>query len=146
MLASKFKKSTFNNIVEEPEQNLFPSSQKQILFSLLGFNNEQTGNKLIITTHSPYLLVYLTLCVEAHNLKQKVNTEELKCKLNEIVPLVSSVDGNNLVVYQLNETKGEITKLKNYKGLPSDENYLNNGLADANNDFSKLLDLEDLCQ
>jgi len=136
----------FVNIVEEPEQNLFPSSQKQLLYSLLGFNNIKEGNKLIITTHSPYLLVYLTLCVEANRLKQKVNTDALKSKLSEIVPLVSTVDGNDLVVYQLNEISGKIAKLKNFKGLPSDENELNNGLADANDDFSKLLDLEDLCQ
>jgi len=146
VLASKFIKSAFINIVEEPEQNLFPSSQKYILFNLLGVNNKQIGNKLILTTHSPYLLIYLTLCVEANKLKQKVKTEALKSKLNEIVPLESAIDGNDLVVYQLSETNGEIIKLKNYKGLPSDDNDLNNGLADANEDFSKLLDLEDLCQ
>ena len=134
----------FVNIVEEPEQNLFPTSQKKMLHSLLEFNNEQDGNKLIITTHSPYLLVYLTLCVEAHRLKQKVDSNALKSKLSEIVPLASTVGGDDLVVYQLDESNGVITKLKNYKGLPSDNNDLNNGLADANNDFSKLLDLEDL--
>ncbi len=136
----------FVNIVEEPEQNLFPTSQKQMLYSLLEFNNKKEGNKLIMTTHSPYLLVYLTLCVEANRLKQKANTDDLKSKLSEIVPLASVVDGNELVVYQLNEINGEIIKLGNYKGLPSDENALNNGLADANADFSKLLDIEDLCQ
>ena len=136
----------FVNIVEEPEQNLFPTSQKQMLHSLLEFNNKQDENKLIMTTHSPYLLIYLTLCVEANRIKQKVDTDTLKSKLSEIVPLASTVDGNDLMVYQLNEVNGEITKLKDYKGLPSDDNDLNNGLADANNDFSKLLDLEDLCQ
>ncbi len=136
----------FINIVEEPEQNLFPTSQKQMLYSLLEFNNKHDGNKLIMTTHSPYLLVYLTLCVEANRLKQKANTDTLKSKLSEIVPMASTVDGIDLAVYQLNEINGEITKLKNYKGLPSDDNDLNNGLADANDDFAKLLDLEDLCQ
>jgi len=136
----------FINIVEEPEQNLFPTSQKQMLYSLLEFNNKLNGNKLIMTTHSPYLLVYLTLCVEANRLKQKANTDTLKSKLSEIVPMASTVDGIDLVVYQLNEFNGEITKLKNYKGLPSDDNDLNNSLADANDDFTKLLDLEDLCQ
>ncbi len=138
--------SALINIVEEPEQNLFPISQQQILFSLLEFNNKNEGNKLIITTHSPYLLVYLTLCVEANRLQQKVNTNDLKLKLNSIVPLQSTVEGNNLVVYQLDEKIGTIEKLKDYKGLPSDENKLNDGLAEANDEFSKLLDLEDLCQ
>lgn len=134
------------NIVEEPELNLFPTSQKKMLHSLLAFNNVKEGNKLIITTHSPYLLVYLTLCVEAYRLKQSVKTNALKNELNEIVPLTSTVNGDDLVVYQLNEIDGTIEKLKNYKGLPSDENELNYELADANDEFSKLLDLGDLCQ
>ena len=41
------------NIVEEPEQNLFPSSQKELLNSLLDYNNRNENNKLIMTTHSP---------------------------------------------------------------------------------------------
>ena len=35
------------NIVEEPEQNLFPSSQRLLLNSLLSFNN---GNNMLIMT------------------------------------------------------------------------------------------------
>ena len=132
------------NIVEEPEQNLFPTSQKSLLNSLLAFNN--SNNMLIMTTHSPYLLIYLTLSVEANRLKLKVTNDKLKSKLNEVVPLSSTLDGNNLVVYQLNEIEGTIDKLGNYKGLPSDKNKLNFGLIDANDDFSKLLDLDDLCQ
>jgi hypothetical protein len=132
--------------VEEPEQNLFPSSQQGVLNELLKYTNATDGNKLIMTTHSPYLLIYLTLCVEADKLKKKAKKEELKSKLNDIVPLASTVDGNDLVVYQLDEKNGTIEKLKNYKGLPSDENKLNDGLTEANDEFSKLLDLEDLCQ
>jgi len=86
------------------------------------------------------------LAVEANKLKPRVNKEELKSKLDEIVPLNSTLDGNDLVVYQLDEKNGTIEKLKEYKGLPSDENYLNEGLAESNDEFSKLLDLEDLCQ
>ncbi|MBK8245306.1 MAG: ATP-binding protein [Saprospiraceae bacterium] len=146
LLSNLTKNDCFINIVEEPEQNLFPSSQQKMLNSLLEFNNINKGNKLIMTTHSPYLINYLTLAVEANKLKPKVNSDDLKAKLNEIVPLVSTVDGNDLVVYQLDEKNGTIEKLKEYKGLPSDENYLNEGLAESNDEFSKLLDLEDLCQ
>jgi hypothetical protein len=134
----------FVNIVEEPEQNLFPTSQRLLLNSLLAFNNG--NNILVMTTHSPYLLVYLTLCVEADRLKQKMKTEDLKSKLSEVVPLSSTVDGKDLVLYQLDEQTGTIIKLKGYKELPSDENKLNDGLIEANDDFSKLLDLEDICQ
>lgn len=135
----------FVNIVEEPEQNLFPSSQRLLLNSLLAYNNG--NNMLIMTTHSPYLINYLTLAVEADKLKEKVKNSsvELKKRFSEIVPLHSTLNGEKLAIYQLEE--GRIIKLKTYKGLPSDENYLNDGLAESNELFSNLLDLEDeLCQ
>lgn len=143
---ARYLNTCFVNIVEEPELNLFPSSQQKMLNRLLEFNNMNEGNKLIMTTHSPYLINFLTLAVEANKLKSRVNTDELISKLEEIVPLKSTLDGNDLVVYQLDEKNGTIEKLKDYKGLPSDENYLNKGLAESNDEFSKLLDLEDLCQ
>ncbi|MBK9482198.1 MAG: ATP-binding protein [Bacteroidetes bacterium] len=58
---AKYLNTCFLNIVEEPEQNLFPSSQHLILNSLLAVNNTTEANKLIMTTHSPYLINYLTL-------------------------------------------------------------------------------------
>ena len=145
LLSSVTKNDCFINVVEEPEQNLFPSSQRSILNSLLEFNSINEGNMLVMTTHSPYLINYLTLAVEANKLKSKVNTEELASKLNKIVPLNSTLNGNDLVVYQLDEKNGQIMKLKSYNGIPSDENYLNIGLAESNDEFSKLLDIEDLC-
>ena len=134
----------FVNIVEEPEQNLFPSSQRLLLNDLLAYNNED--NMLIMTTHSPYLINYLTLAVEAGRLKAKVKSKELEERLNKIVPLNSTLEENDLVIYQLDEKNGTITKLKTYRGLPSDENYLNDGLAESNELFSNLLDIEDLCR
>ena len=59
VLTSKYNKSAFINIVEEPEQNLFPDSQQKMLYKLLEFNNMCVGNKLLITSHSPYMINYL---------------------------------------------------------------------------------------
>lgn len=146
LLSSVTKNDCFINVVEEPEQNLYPLSQKNILFSLLNFNSKNTGNKLIMTTHSPYLINYLTLAIEANKIKSKIYKKELLTELNKIIPLDSTIDANDLIIYQLNEISGEIVKLKTYKGLPSDENYLNLSLMESNDDFSKLLDIEDLCQ
>lgn len=141
----KYVSKYFVNIVEEPEQNLFPDSQRLLLHQLLAYN---TGdNKLIMTTHSPYLIGYLTLAVEADKLKQRVqnSSAELQNRFNAIVPFNATLKGDKLVVYQLEA--GGISKLKTYKDLPSDENYLNNGLAESNEYFSKLLDIEDeLCR
>lgn len=147
---SKYICNHFVNIVEEPEQNLFPSSQKSMLESLLSFNNENENNKLIITTHSPYLINYLTHSVKAAMVLKKIELSsqkvELRDRLESIVPSHSTVNAEDWVVYEINEKDGSIIKLNDYKGLPSDQNYLNEKMAEGNEIFGKLLDIEDLCQ
>ncbi len=143
VLSSKFNKTSFVNIIEEPEQNLFPVSQWQLLKSLLEFNNFNTGNKLIITTHSPYIINYLSIAVQAGYLKEKIKSNDsLLKKLDGIVPLVSTVDSNEVSVYQLDEKSGIISKLNSYEGIPSDKNLLNESLADGNSLFDSLLEIE----
>ncbi len=143
VLSSKFNKTTFINIVEEPEQNLFPTSQWQLLKALFKFNNSVENNKLILTTHSPYIINYLSIAIQAYYLKQQIKSNnELKEKLNKVVPLASAVNPDEVSVYQFDETKGTISKLQDYKGIPSDQNYLNNLLQDTNIMFDKLLEIE----
>jgi predicted ATPase len=95
-LSAIFNKSAFINIVEEPEQNLFPTSQWQMLKSLLEFNNLNEGNKLIMTTHSPYVINYLTLSVKGYIVEEEIKKankgEKLNLKLDGIVPLKSLVE------------------------------------------------------
>ncbi len=146
VLSSKFNKTAFINIVEEPEQNLFPSSQWQMLKSLLEFNNMNSGNKLIITTHSPYIINFLSITIQAEYLRGKILKskvpQELLPKLNKIVPDASLVSSEDVVVYQLDETFGDIRRLKTEDGIPSDKNYLNEVLAEGNHIFDLLLELE----
>jgi len=142
VLSSKFNKTAFINIVEEPEQNLFPSSQWQMLQSLLVLNNMNIGNKLIITTHSPYLINYLTLVVKAGELKEKIKTDNQKNKLEQIVPLNTIINAENLSIYELDEKKGCIKFLETYEGLPSDENRLNIMLDEGNELFAQLLEIQ----
>jgi len=149
MVQARFINRCFINIVEEPEQNLFPTSQGILLNKLVEFNNKSVGNKLIMTTHSPYIINYLTLAVEAKNLLNKlelVGRDDLKAKVYEIVPEHSIINPGDLVVYELDEKDGSIKLLGDYKGLPSDENLLNEQLGEGNESFSKLLEIEDLCK
>lgn len=141
-LGKEFTKTAFINIVEEPEQNLYPSSQRGMLNSLTAFNNINRGNKLVMTSHSPYLINYLTIAVKAHLLKDKVRTPELEKKFHDIIPKNSTIHPNDLVIYELNEKDGTIIRLMDYNGLPSDENYLNQQLAESNELFAQLLEIQ----
>lgn len=144
-LTTRFKKTAFINIVEEPEQNLFPSSQWDLLSSLLRINNMSAGNQLIMTTHSPYIINYLTLFIKAYQIKQKCKSDKIMQQLYNIVPSDSLVEPKKIFIYELNGQTGIYSQLEDYKGIPSDDNYLNNGLADSNVRFAKLLDIEDIC-
>jgi len=141
-LSARRKPACLINIVEETEQNLFPTSQRSVLFELLRYNNRKAENKLIMTTHSPYIINYLTLAVQAHKIKSAVKDETQKNKIAEIVPLEATLAPEDLVIYELNEETGTIIKLEDYNGLPSDENYLNERLGETNELFTKLQEIE----
>lgn len=145
VLSSRFNKTAFVNIVEEPEQNLFPSSQWQMLKSLLGFNNMNQGNKLVITTHSPYIVNYISVAIQAGYLSARINElgrDELLLDLYKLVPKKSLISTEDVIIYQLNEHDGSIKKLAKVDGIPSDRNYLNSTLAESNEMFDSLLEIE----
>lgn len=142
----KFIPSSFINIVEEPEQNLFPTSQQRVINSLLEFNNKVTDNKLIITTHSPYIIGYLTLAIKANELYRKAKTNDVRQKINAIVPMNSAVGRDDVIIYELDEQTGSIRLLETYNGIPSSKNFLNKELSEKNELYAQLLDIEDLCQ
>ncbi len=146
-LSYKFNKTSFINIVEEPEQNLFPTSQWQLLKALLKLNNSSKGNKLVMTTHSPYIINYLSVAIQAGYLfNKKIDMSNVPTfvldKLDKIVPNKSNINSEDVSIYQFVENSGTITKLTNYYGIPSDKNFLNDSLAEGNSLFDSLLEIE----
>lgn len=68
----------FFNIVEEPEQNLFPFSQIKAIEILVKSLNSNVRNSLFITTHSPFILSALNNFLYADKLNSKLISKELK--------------------------------------------------------------------
>ena len=146
-LSARYKPACLINIVEEPEQNLFPQSQRKLLNSLLEFTNANDGNKLLITTHSPYLINYLSIAIQGAHLynaiKNSHHNTELTNKLEEIIPVKSVLNSKDAVIYQMDEEKGTISRLADFEGIPSDKNYLNQSIREGNILFDKLLEIEE---
>lgn len=131
------------NIVEEMEQNLYPSSQLSVLLSLLAIFNQVDGNELILTTHSPYILDGITLAAKAGMMKESFGNDEAKLsRLNNIIPLESVIYPGTYIIYQITD-HGTVEPLALPSGLPEDNNYLNAFLEETNSTFGDLLDLED---
>ena len=116
-----------------------------MLYQLLEFANTTPWNELIITTHSPYIINYLTLAIKANEVKSEIAAapqhEKLHRKLAEIVPDKATMAADGVIVYELTDN-GIITRLPMYAGVPSDENDLNEALGETNTNFSNLLEIE----
>ena len=141
-LNRRYKNECFLNIVEEPEQNLFPLSQKDVLHKLLAVYNMNPLNGLIITTHSPYIIDELSLSVKAGQVLKKGEGKGLEGSIGKIVPVESCITSEQLSIYEIRED-GCVVQLSSYGGLPSDDNYLNVSLMNSNERFNSLLEIED---
>lgn len=144
VLSTKFNKSAFINIIEEPEQNLYPATQWSMLQSLLSFNNATHKNKLLLTTHSPYIVNYMNIIVQAYLLKEKIikhSESNLLEELKDLIPLDSLTNVKDIAIYQMEG--GNINNLPVSYNVFSDNNFLNNFLKEGNTVFDKLLELEE---
>ena len=146
-LSAKFNNSSFINIVEEPEQNLFPISQWQVLQSLLEFNNQTHENKLVLTTHSPYIVNFMSIAVQGWHLYEQIKSSHgndiLLEKLKNLISIDSLVKESDLVIYELDEKNGSAQEVPLFEGVPSDHNYLNDFLRKGNQVFDQLLEIEE---
>ena len=68
-------------IVEEPEQNLYPFTQIDLLEAIVKLCSDECGHGCTITTHSPFIMNYLNVLIERfyRNIPDqvKLNPEEL---------------------------------------------------------------------
>lgn len=71
--------SSFFAIIEEPEQNLFPEYQMDVMESLLSLNNSNTDNMMLVTTHSPFILETINNLILAGEIRRigRVGVEKL---------------------------------------------------------------------
>ena len=99
-LSSANRYDRFINIVEEPELNLFPQSQMEVLRSLVAINASSKQNMLVFTTHSPYSLAILNMLVMGAKVYQKANEDD-KAVIENILPHRYHLDEHDVAAYRL---------------------------------------------
>ena len=91
------------NIVEEPELNLFPRSQMEVLKSLIYNNASSDENMLVFTTHSPYSLAIINTMIMGAKAYANAN-EELRNQIESILPVKYQINDDNIAVYRLSSS------------------------------------------
>lgn len=130
---SLFKTTNSQFIIEEPEQNLFPETQRDLVYYFLQKCLNKEGNRLTLTTHSPYVLYALNNCMMAGLVSDKMEANELsklKCNQSKINPV-------DVSIYEIREgvVRGTI---QGEDGLISD-NYFDQKMKDLMDDFYLML-------
>jgi len=126
------KTNSTSLIIEEPEQNLFPSTQKALIYYLLEQVNANNEHLLTMTTHSPYILYALNNCIMGSIVEKKLSKNEkerLQCLKSKINPQFISI-------YQI--VKGEIVNIQKNDGLISD-NFFDEQMKRIMDDFYLML-------
>ena len=119
-------------IIEEPEQNLFPSTQRDLVYHLLRLITGERDHRLTITTHSPYILYALNNCMMAGLVYDKMRPEDkakLKCQNAKIDPAIVSI-------YEI--TDGVVEKIQRKNGLIS-SNFFDQKMKELMDDFYLML-------
>lgn len=130
---SLFKTTNSQFIIEEPEQNLFPEAQRDLVYYFLQKCLNREENRLTLTTHSPYVLYALNNCMMAGLVRDKMEANELsklKCNQSKINPI-------DISIYEIREgvVRGTI---QGKDGLISD-NYFDQKMKDLMDDFYLML-------
>lgn len=128
-------------IIEEPEQNLFPSTQCELISYIFDCcNNIKYKSSAIITTHSPYILSSINLLLLGSMIRNKSsNDENFIKKINKILPYNSVIDSNEIEIYEI--SSGKCKSLKD-----PDTNLISENAIDSESEFidSKFNELYDL--
>ena len=90
-------------MIEEPEAHLFPQAQGYITQLIANAYNETVEesrlfNSFTITTHSPYILTAFNNLIEAANVAQSKNYENLE-QLYNVVPKDEIINFNDVSAY-----------------------------------------------
>ncbi len=124
-------------IIEEPELNLYPSTQKALVEWLV-MKCKESNSKLLMTTHSPYVLTALNNLVKAGEVA-KSRPEETK-NINKIVKKDYWLNYEDVGVYYIN--KGKAKNLMSKTNRMIDATAIDDVSDILDVAFNKLLDIQ----
>lgn len=120
-------------VIEEPEQNLFPTTQRDLIYYLMRvLNDSGRDHRLTFTTHSPYILYALNNCMMGSLVYDKMSEQDkgrLKCGK-------ALIDPQKVSIYQIED--GILRPIQEEDGLIG-ANYFDDKMKELMDDFYVML-------
>lgn len=131
------KQKTF--IIEEPEQNLFPEIQNNLVRFLASKSFADSHNQMFLTTHSPYILTSLNNLLQAYLTGSK--KKESALKVSNVIAKKYWVNPKEVSVYML-LPNGKCEDIFDYKENLIKSEKIDSVSTTLNEEFDKLLRIE----
>ena len=123
-------------VIEEPEAHLFPKAQKEMI-ELISLMINATGSKVLLTTHSPYILTAANLVMYSSHVEKDKKTE------NDVVPYEYRISADHVSAYMLRkEEKFETIDLMDRENSMIDASKIDTVSEDMNMATDRLIELE----
>lgn len=120
-------------IVEEIEQNLFPTSQCDATYHLLNMALSDTTS-IVLTTHSPYVLFAINNCIIGGKVSKNIPEEEKQAYLSS----KAWIDPSLVSIWQITDN-GTIEYVKDKNSDMIGKHYFNDIMKDVMNEYFQLL-------
>jgi hypothetical protein len=125
--------------IEEPEAHLFPSAQSSLVELLTSLvTSASNGLELVLTTHSPYVLVKINNLIKAGQLGRS-HSEVRRLKVQSVVPRSSWLGHKFVAAYAIKD--GCLENIIDHDGLIAAD-YLDEVSGNISAEFMKLLEIE----
>lgn len=124
-------------IIEEPELNLFPKTQQELIYYMLEIlNKEEKDHQLILTTHSPFILFAINNCMMGGLVRNSMPHDEAK-----IIPSYPAwIDPSEVSIYEIHD--GRIKSIQDEDGIIEDS-YLNQAYKENSAEYLSMLNYFD---
>ncbi|CAN5174528.1 hypothetical protein BH09BAC4_BH09BAC4_05350 [soil metagenome] len=127
-------------IIEEPELNLYPTAQKDLIYSLMGgLQPDVTYQEAewVITTHSPYVLSSFNTLMLAYKVAQR--SEDLRAEVEKIIPSRCWINPDEFAAYYVDN--GTVRSIISEKTGMIADNELDDVSEDLAGEQDQLLEL-----
>lgn len=124
-------------IIEEPELNLFPKTQQELIYYMLEvLNKDKKDHQLILTTHSPFILFAINNCMMGGLVQAKIPIEEAK----NFPSFHAWINPSDVSIYEIHD--GTIKSIQDKDGIIED-NYLNQAYRENSQEYLSMLNYYD---
>ncbi|MDD7258298.1 MAG: AAA family ATPase [Prevotellaceae bacterium] len=134
-LVSRIGKPHFTNLViEEPEMNIFPETQYTLIKELVGQMDFSRGDRLTLTTHSPYILTSINNLIQADNAIREGQDASV---VSQVIPSASQLAFDKVSAWSV--SNGTITPITDSSTQLISAEALDSASDYISSDFDRLI-------